>query len=62
MEVLVSPSGGSVPPGPPGSAVTRLGARAGHSEAAQSSTDPSRPRPLPNEGRDTQRRKGSSGS
>ena len=60
METLVSPSGGSVPLGPPGSAVTGLGARAGHSEAAQSSADPSSPAPPPNEGCDAQCRKGSS--
>lgn len=47
MEMLDSPSGRSVPLGPPGSAVTRLGARAGHSEAAQSSTGPSSPAPRP---------------
>lgn len=39
MEALVSPSGGACPRAPPGSAVTGLAARAGHSEAAQSSTD-----------------------
>lgn len=61
MEMLVSPSGGSVPLGPPGSAVTGLGARAGHSEAAQSSTDPSSPAlppPLPHEGCDASAGKG----